>query len=50
MQDGLRQLASAQLAGGGRGPVAELVAFTADLRPILARLASHSPDGPCDTG
>ncbi len=47
VQDGLRQLASTKL-GQTEARVAELTAFAADLRGILATIGSHTPDGPCD--
>lgn len=49
VQDRLRALATSKLKDA-RARGAELAAFTADLRRILAGLGAHAPDGPCDAG
>ena len=49
LQGGLRELAAAKL-DETRARAAELAAYTADLERMLAGLASHTPDGPCDAG
>jgi DNA-binding transcriptional MerR regulator len=48
IQDRLRGLAAAKL-GDAQSRIAELLAFTADLRSILATLGSHTPEGACDS-
>jgi len=47
VQGRLRGLTATKL-GEAEARAAELVAFAADLRRILATLGSHTPDGPCD--
>ena len=49
VQDRLRELAATKVTDA-QARTAELAAFTADLRRILATLGSHTPDGPCDAG
>lgn len=48
VQDRLRELVTAKLSDT-QARVAELEAFTADLRRIRVDLDSHTPDGPCDS-
>lgn len=48
VQDRLRDLVTAKLSDT-QARVAELEAFTADLRRIAADLGAHTPDGPCDS-
>ena len=47
VQEGLRELAAAKL-DQTHTRLAELEAFAADLRRIIAAMGSHTPDGPCD--
>ena len=47
VQERLREVAAAKVEEA-EARAADLAAFTADLRRILATLGSHTPDGPCD--
>jgi hypothetical protein len=47
VQDRLRELLDGKVVAA-TDKVAELVAFTAELKRASARLGPHTPDGPCD--